>query len=262
MGGGGGFHGGGFSHGGGMASFSHAAPSRSFSAPRSGGFSHGGGMASFSHASPNHSFNAQRGFERGSVERGSFAHNATPAFNRRTGEPRSYAAFHHGGEAFHNHSAANANVRGMEAPRGGTEAANMHREGRYGSMEHGNAVARPDGQPGHYGRDARGFGTRPSNWNQRPHNFDRSAYQRNVTAGQHFHYGSYDRPHGWYYRRWSYGDYLPGIFWARNYWLTSWWMFDLAMPPYGYEWVRYGDDAILVNVDTGQILQVEYGVFY
>ncbi|HKD21615.1 MAG TPA: RcnB family protein, partial [Rhizomicrobium sp.] len=46
------------------------------------------------------------------------------------------------------------------------------------------------------------------------------------------------------------------------YWLTSWWLFDLAIPPYGFEWVRYGDDALLVNVYTGQILEVEYDVFY
>ena len=33
-------------------------------------------------------------------------------------------------------------------------------------------------------------------------------------------------------------------------------------PPYGYVWVRYGDDALLVDVDTGEILRVVYGVFY
>ena len=35
----------------------------------------------------------------------------------------------------------------------------------------------------------------------------------------------------------------------------------LEVPPGGYEWVRDDDDAILVNTDTGEILQVEYGVF-
>jgi len=112
------------------------------------------------------------------------------------------------------------------------------------------------------GRDARGFGTRPGNWNNRPRTFDRGAYSHNVTAERHFHYGSYRRPSGWYYRRWSYGDYLPAMFWAREYWLTDWWLFELPIPPYGYEWVRYGDDALLVNVYTGEVLEVEYGVFY
>ena len=110
--------------------------------------------------------------------------------------------------------------------------------------------------------DSRGFGTRPSNWNNRPRNFDRGSYQRNATASARFHYGSYNAPRGYHYQRWSYGEYLPSMYWARDYWLTSWWLFDLAIPPYGYEWVRYGDDALLVNVYTGQILQVDYGVFY
>jgi Ni/Co efflux regulator RcnB len=33
------------------------------------------------------------------------------------------------------------------------------------------------------------------------------------------------------------------------------------VPPVGYEWVRDGNDAILVNTGSGEILQVEYGVF-
>jgi Ni/Co efflux regulator RcnB len=37
--------------------------------------------------------------------------------------------------------------------------------------------------------------------------------------------------------------------------------FGLAPPPYGYEWVRNGDDALLIDTNTGEILQVEYDVF-
>jgi Ni/Co efflux regulator RcnB len=36
----------------------------------------------------------------------------------------------------------------------------------------------------------------------------------------------------------------------------------LPDPPYGYVWVRYGPDAMLVAVDNGQILSVVYGLFY
>jgi Ni/Co efflux regulator RcnB len=39
-------------------------------------------------------------------------------------------------------------------------------------------------------------------------------------------------------------------------------MFDLPMPPRGYEWVRYGDDALLVNIRTGEIVDVVYDVFW
>ena len=115
---------------------------------------------------------------------------------------------------------------------------------------------------GYYRHDQRGFGMRPENWNNRPRNFDRRFYEHNFHAENRFHYGYYRRPYGWYYRRWSYGEYLPQIFWSQDYWLTDWWLFDLPIPPYGYEWVRYGDDALLINIYTGQILEVEYGVFY
>jgi Ni/Co efflux regulator RcnB len=97
---------------------------------------------------------------------------------------------------------------------------------------------------------------------QRPRTFNRRAYQRNVWARRKFRHGVYHRPHGWYYRRWTYGQILPFAFFARDYWLNDWWIYDLPAPPYGYEWVRYGDDAILVDIRTGTILQVIYGVFY
>ncbi|MEI9988413.1 MAG: RcnB family protein [Rhizomicrobium sp.] len=121
------------------------------------------------------------------------------------------------------------------------------------------------GHPGGAATPARGgnsaFGTRPSNWNQFPRTFDRGTYQRNVTASRHFHWQTYTQPSGWYYRRWVFGQVFPKIFWAQNYWLTDYWMFDLPVPPYGYVWVRYGDDAVLVNKQTGVVLQVVYGLF-
>jgi Ni/Co efflux regulator RcnB len=207
-----------------------------------GGFSRGGGMASFSHAAPSHSFSRGASERHGSV-----------------------ASFSHGSEVHRNTATLRGSEsgRGLEAPRGSTAATFTHAHGArgaYGGMEHGTAAT--GGGPQHYAHDAHGFGKRPSNANNRPRNFDRGSYQRNASASARFHYGSYNAPHGYQYQRWSYGETLPSMYWARDYWLTSWWMFDLAIPPYGYEWVRYGDDALLVNVDTGQILQVDYGVFY
>ncbi len=105
------------------------------------------------------------------------------------------------------------------------------------------------------------FGARPQNWNRYPRQFDRNVYQRNYTSPQHFHWRTYNRPSGWYYQRWVFGQILPRIFWAQDYWLTDYWMFGLPVPPYGYEWVRYGDDALLINIRTGEVLQVVYGLF-
>jgi Ni/Co efflux regulator RcnB len=240
-------HGGGAPHGGGAAPHvgGGGAPHGGGGVPHGGGgLPHGGGVASFSHAAPSHSFSQGAGERRGSVA--SFGHGAEVHRNSVT--------FHSSGRA-----------SGLEAPRGGTTTAythaSTHGRGAYGGMEHAGTAA-TSGGPQHYARDARGFGKRPSNANSRPRNFDRGSYQRNANASARFHYGSYNAPRGYHYQRWTYGEYLPSTYWARDYWLASWWMFDLAIPPYGYEWVRYGDDALLVNVDTGQILQVDYGVFY
>lgn len=105
-------------------------------------------------------------------------------------------------------------------------------------------------------------GHRPRNWNKRPRQFDPRDYHHNYQAERRYHWNQYQRPRGWYERRWIFGDYMPAFFWARNYWIGDYWMFGLAIPPYGCEWVRYGNDALLIDTDSGEILQVVYGIFY
>ncbi len=103
-------------------------------------------------------------------------------------------------------------------------------------------------------------GKRPPEW--RVHrDFNRQLWQRNVRAPRQYHLTPYRRPTGWYAKRWAFGMVLPQLFWARDHWVDQYWMFGLENPPYGYVWVRNGDDALLVNVATGYILQVVYGLF-
>ena len=101
----------------------------------------------------------------------------------------------------------------------------------------------------------------PQGWNQRPQQVDRDAYRHNFQAQRSFHVGPYHRPQGWVEHRWVYGEVLPPAYWAPEYVLGDYWLFALEVPPVGYEWVRSGPDALLVNVGNGEILQVEYGVF-
>ena len=91
---------------------------------------------------------------------------------------------------------------------------------------------------------------------------DVSAFHKNFDAPNHYHYGDYHGPAGYSYHRWGYGDNLPREYWAQNYWLNNYLNFGLIGPPDGYVWVRYGPDAVLIDEDTGEIIQVEYGVFY
>jgi Ni/Co efflux regulator RcnB len=103
--------------------------------------------------------------------------------------------------------------------------------------------------------------TEPKGWNTRPTTVDRTAYQHNYKAARSYKIGPYHRPPGWTSHHWGYGDILPRAYWTSSYLLADYWLFSLEVPPAGYEWVRDGDDALLVNTDTGEILQVESGVF-
>ncbi len=105
-------------------------------------------------------------------------------------------------------------------------------------------------------------GVRPFDWARHRHDFDRHLWERNLRATRRYHWHYYHRPHGWYYRRWVFGEIFPRAFWEKRYWITSYWRFGLPDPPYGFVWVRYGNDAVLVDVETGVILRVVYGVFY
>jgi Ni/Co efflux regulator RcnB len=116
--------------------------------------------------------------------------------------------------------------------------------------------AEPHAGPHGYSRVAA-----PHGWNNRPKAADRGAYQHNFQAARSFKVGPYHRPSGWAVHHWGYGETLPRAYWAPEYVLGDYWLFALEVPPSGYEWVRDDTDALLVDTNTGEILQVEYGVF-
>lgn len=142
-------------------------------------------------------------------------------------------------------------------------SAQPQNEGREGHEGHEGHEARPEphqAEP-HPGPQRYQRVEPPKGWNARPQNVDRSAYQHNYRAERSYKIGPYHRPPGWAAHRWSYGEILPRAYWAPDYVISDYWLFALEVPPPGYEWVRDDTDALLVNVSTGEILQVEYGVF-
>ena len=143
-----------------------------------------------------------------------------------------------------------------EPPHGGGEP---HGSGapHGGGAPHG-APAR--GEP-HEGPRGYSRVTEPKGWDARPPTVDRGAYQHNFQASRSYRIGPYHRPHGWSGRRWGYGEILPRAYWAPQYVIGDYWLFALEVPPAGYEWVRDGADALLIDTNSGEILQVEYGVF-
>jgi len=74
--------------------------------------------------------------------------------------------------------------------------------------------------------------------------------------------GRYSDPYGWGYRRWTAGYSLWPSYYGSNYWLNDPWMYRLP-PAYGpYRWVRYYDDALLVNIYTGYVVDTIYNFFW
>ena len=76
------------------------------------------------------------------------------------------------------------------------------------------------------------------------------------------HLAPFAYPAGYGYRRWDLGMALPALFLAPAYFYADWAALGLAPPEPGYQWVRYGPDLLLVNVTTGQVVDVVYGVVY
>jgi len=129
-----------------------------------------------------------------------------------------------------------------------------HHDARPGPAQH------PQGEP-HPGPRAYERPQEPQGWNNRPHEVDRDHYQHNFQAARSFRIGPYHRPPGWRDHHWSYGEVLPRAYWAPEYLIADYWLFALEVPPAGYEWVRDGNDAVMISLTDGSILQVEYGVF-
>ncbi|MGZ8362999.1 MAG: RcnB family protein [Caulobacteraceae bacterium] len=93
---------------------------------------------------------------------------------------------------------------------------------------------------------------------------DRNWFRNNwwISSGRRWYAPRYNWPYGYGYRRWAYGMILPQIFFNSSYYINDWYSYDLYEPPYGYVWIRVGSDILLVDPETGQIIQVVSGAFY
>lgn len=86
--------------------------------------------------------------------------------------------------------------------------------------------------------------------------FNYRGRQYAAVRGAAFHY-----PRGWAYRHWNRGELLPRVFVAAPYFIDYGYL-GLPPPPPNYRWVRYGPDALLVNVYDERIIDVIYDAFY
>ena len=87
-------------------------------------------------------------------------------------------------------------------------------------------------------------------------------YNDRFYARQRFSFGFYYAPFGYSSRVWFRGDFLPFAYFDDRYFVDRFDRFDLYDPPYGCRWIRVGSDALLVDVESGYILDVIYNLFW
>jgi Ni/Co efflux regulator RcnB len=112
------------------------------------------------------------------------------------------------------------------------------------------------------GNNSRGWDRYRHDWNRHPNYWDNRRHDRADYARHRFHYGYYSRPSGYYYRSWHRGDRLPRSWYGPSYIVYDWRPYRLYSPPYGYHWVRVGDDVVLTAIATGIVLDVIYNIWY
>ena len=77
-----------------------------------------------------------------------------------------------------------------------------------------------------------------------------------------FQIGFYYDPFGYNYRRYSLGSFLYPSYYQSNFWINDPWQYRLP-PAYGpYRWVRYHNDALLIDTYSGEVVDVIHGFFW
>lgn len=111
-----------------------------------------------------------------------------------------------------------------------------------------------------------------SGWRDRDHrNWNRNWRQdnrydwhswRNANR-QHYRPGRYYAPYrNYHYRRLSIGFYLDNLFFSSRYWIDDPWSYRLPDAYGPYRWVRYYDDALLVDIYSGEVIDVIHDFFW
>ena len=120
------------------------------------------------------------------------------------------------------------------------------------------------GGPGRQGAYAPAPRGNYQGWQRGWHNdarYDWRGYR--AQNGAAFHLGRYYPPYaGFYYRPLSIGFVLDQMFWGDNYMINDPWTYHLPPAYAPYRWVRYYDDALLVDTHSGQVVEVMHDFFW
>jgi Ni/Co efflux regulator RcnB len=86
-------------------------------------------------------------------------------------------------------------------------------------------------------------------------------YVRTTTATKHYNAGVYVGPSGYSYTRYTVGMRVPAMLLGGHYGIDHYSTYGLDTPPDNLSWIRVGDDALLIDGNTGEIVQADYGLF-
>lgn len=87
-------------------------------------------------------------------------------------------------------------------------------------------------------------------------------YRRTITTTKHFDGGAFVAPPGYTYSRYELGTRVPAVLLNDDgLVLTGYSQYGLTSPPDGLIWIRVGDDALLVDRRTGEVVETDYDLF-
>ncbi len=155
--------------------------------------------------------------------------------------------------------------RTIDAARGGGDGrydgrrSDGRRDGRYDDRRHDDrryGDRRYDGR--HY--DGRHAGRWSRDW-RRDYRYDWRGHRDRYS--HIYQLPTYYSPYrSWRYQRLSVGFSLWPLFYGQRHWISDPWQYRLPEAYGDYRWVRYYDDALLVDLRTGEVVDVIHDVFY
>jgi len=165
--------------------------------------------------------------------------------------------------------------------RGNRRAGNVERRGDRSRNWQRNGTYRSRDRNRSYRNSARGNNWRNGNNNWRSgnrysnkgnhRNWDRkwrnnSRYDwRGYRSHNHgiYRLGSYYSPYrGYSYSRLTTGFFLESLFYSSRYWIDDTESYRLPEAYGPYRWIRYYDDALLVDIYSGEVIYVIYDFFW
>jgi Ni/Co efflux regulator RcnB len=87
-------------------------------------------------------------------------------------------------------------------------------------------------------------------------------YRRTIATTKHYNAGAFVAPNGYTYTRYELGARMPAVLLSDDSLvLTGYSTYALTAPPSGLTWIRVGNDALLVDRKTGEVVETDYGLF-